>query len=104
LVDVPPVEDVQLEVRRLGELRLQAEIERIDAELALGHAEEVVAELERLIARNPLKERLRGQLMLALYRSGRQADALAVYRETGALLRDELGLTVGPELRALETM
>src|SRR5579859_817342 len=82
LVGVPPVDDVQLEVRRLDELRLLAEMERIEAELALGHADAAVAELEPLIAREPLKERLRAQLMLALYRSGRQADALAVYRAT----------------------
>ncbi len=104
LADLGAVEDVQPEVRRLEELRLLAEMERIEAELALGHAAEVVAPLERLIAQAPLQERLRAQLMLALYRSGRQADALAVYREACALLRDELGLTPGAELRELERM
>jgi DNA-binding SARP family transcriptional activator/WD40 repeat protein len=104
LADVSTVEHLQAEIRRLEELRLLAQMERIDAELDLGHADEVVGELERLVAREPLQERLRGQLMLALYRSGRQADALATYRETSALLSDELGLTPGPELRELERM
>src|SRR5579884_1402749 len=104
LADLAGVEDVQPEVRRLEELRLLAEMERIDAELALGHHAEVVVELERLIGQAPLQERLRGQLMLALYRSGRQADALAVYRDACALLRDELGLMPGTELRELEQM
>ncbi len=104
LADLSMVEDLQPEIRRLEELRLLAEMERIDAKLALGSAGEVVGELERLIAREPLRERLRGQLMLALYRSGRQAEALASYREACALLNDELGLTPGPELRDLERM
>ncbi len=104
LADLSTVEDLQPEIRRLEELRLLAQMERIDAELTLGRASELVGELERLIAREPLRERLRGQLMLALYRSGRQADALAAYRETWALLSDELGLTPGPELRELERM
>ena len=104
LADLAAVEGVQAEVRRLEELRLLAEMERIDAELELGHAAEVVVDLERLTAQAPLQERLRGQLMLALYRSGRQADALACYREACARLRDELGLTPGAELRELERM
>ena len=104
LADLGAVEDVQPEVRRLEELRLLAEMEQVDAELALGRAAELVAPLERLIAGAPLQERLRGQLMLALYRSGRQAEALAVYREACALLRDELGLTPGAELREIEHM
>jgi WD40 repeat protein/DNA-binding SARP family transcriptional activator len=104
LADLPAVDAVQAEIRRLDELRLRAQMERIDAELALGHADGVVAELERLVAREPLRERLRGQLMLALYRSGRQAEALATYREASVLLRDELGLTPGPGLRELERM
>src|SRR6185437_15850407 len=104
LPDLGAVEDVQPEVRRLEELRLLAEVERVDAELALGRAAELVAPLERLIAQAPLQERLRAQLMLALYRSGRQAEALAVYRDACALLRDELGLTPGVELRELEHM
>ena len=70
----------QGEIGRLEELRLSALQDRIDAELALGRAAELVGELERLVAEHPLSERLRGQLMLALYRSGRQAEALAAYR------------------------
>ncbi|MBV9606815.1 MAG: winged helix-turn-helix domain-containing protein [Solirubrobacterales bacterium] len=104
LADLGAVEDVQPEVRRLEELRLLAEMERVDAELALGHARDLVGPLQRLIAQAPLQERLRGQLMLALYRAGRQADALAVYREACTLLRDELGLTPSAELRELEHM
>ena len=87
---------------RLQELRLEAIEARIDADLLLGRHRVVIAELESLIAANPLRERLRAQLMLALYRCGRQADALAVYRETRTLLDDELGLEPGEELRALE--
>ena len=104
LADLGSVDGVQPEVRRLEELRLLAEMERIDAELSLGHASDVVVELERLIAQAPLQERLRAQLMLALYRSGRQAEALATYRDACALLRDELGLTPSAELRDLERM
>ena len=104
LADLAGMEDIQGEIRRLEELRLLAEMERIDAQLALGRAAEAVGELERLIAAAPLQERLRGQLMVALYRSGRQADALAAYRETCGLLREELGLTPSAELRELEQM
>src|ERR1700733_14713704 len=104
LADLAAVDGVQPEIRRLEELRLLAEMERIDAELAIGHAAEVVVELERLTAHAPLQERLRAQLMLALYRSGRQAEALAAYREACELLRDELGLTPRAELRELERM
>ena len=70
----------QAEIARLEELRLDAVEERIEADLALGRAADLVGELEALISDNPLRERLRGQLMLALYRSGRQADALEAYR------------------------
>ena len=79
--DLAILEFVQPEARRLEELRLVAVMERIDAELALGGRGELIGELEALVAANPLQERLRGQLMLALYRAGRQADALAVYRQ-----------------------
>ena len=103
LADLAALECFQGEVRRLEELRLVAAMERIDADLALGAAGELVGELEALIAANPLQERLRGQLMLALYRAGRQADALAVYRRTSELLRNELGLEPGPRLRELES-
>ena len=77
-------------------------MERIEADLALGRHAGLVAELEALIAAEPLRERPRLQLMLALYRSGRQADALAVYQSTRRMLVDELGIEPGPELRALE--
>jgi len=70
----------QTEIARLDEVRLSALADRIDADLALGRHEELVSELEALVAENPLRERLRGQLMLALYRASRQADALEVYR------------------------
>jgi DNA-binding SARP family transcriptional activator len=86
---------------RLEHLRLSALEERIDADLALGRHVELVGELEVLVADEPQRERLRGQLMLALYRSGRQADALGVYRDARAAL-DGLGLEPGPALRQLE--
>jgi YVTN family beta-propeller protein len=92
----------QTEARRLEELRLAAIEDRIDAELALGRHAALVPELEALAARHPTRERLTGQLMLALYRSGRQADALAVYRAARRALVDELGLEPGHELRRLE--
>jgi DNA-binding SARP family transcriptional activator len=95
LAGLSGVEELHAEIRRLEELHLLAEMERIDAELAFGRAAEVVVELERLIAVAPLQERLRGQLMLALYRSGRQADALAAYRRARDLLAGELGLEPG---------
>jgi predicted ATPase/DNA-binding SARP family transcriptional activator len=86
---------------RLEELRLAALEDRIDADLALGHHGELVGELEVLIAERPHRERLRGQLMLALYRSGRQAEALEAYRAARATL-DELGLEPGAPLKRLE--
>ena len=90
------------EVARLTECRHAVLETRIDADLALGRHGELVAELGVLVAADPLRERWRAQLMRALHRSGRQADALAVYRETRRLLADELGLEPGSELRALE--
>ena len=86
---------------RLEELRLGAEEGRIDAELAAGHDSQVVADLERLVAEHPLRERLRGQLMLALYRSGRQSEALELFRRTRTELVDALGVEPGPELQEL---
>jgi hypothetical protein len=80
------------EIVRLADLHVAAVEDRIDADLACGHAEELVPELEGLVARHPLRERLRGQLMLALYRAGRQGDALAVYQDARAALLGELGL------------
>ena len=77
----------RIDVERLEELRLAALEDRIDADLALGRHTALVPETERLVAQYPLRERLRGQLMLALYRAGRQADALTAYRETRELPR-----------------
>jgi YVTN family beta-propeller protein len=90
------------EAGRLEELRLAATEDRIEAELALGRHAALIAELEVLAAHHPTRERLVGQLMLALYRSGRQADALAAYRAARRALVDELGLEPGRELRELE--
>ena len=90
------------EVARLTELRLAAMEDRVEADLALGRHAAVVGELEALVAEHPLRERLRGQLMRALYRSGRQAEALEAYRRTRRLLGEELGLDPSPELRRLE--
>ena len=87
---------------RLDELRLAAIEERIDADLRLGRHAGLVAELEGLVREHPLRERLRAQHMLALYRSGRQADALESFREARRSLVDELGLEPGTELRELE--
>jgi YVTN family beta-propeller protein len=88
------------EIARLEELHLEALEARIDADLELGRHAALIAELEALIAHHPLREHLRGQLMLALYRSGRQSEALAVFRETRRVLVDELGVEPGPALRA----
>jgi DNA-binding SARP family transcriptional activator len=93
----------QAEIVRLEELHLTCLEERIEADLALGLASVLVAELRRLVSEHPVRERLRGQLMLALYRDGRQAEALEVYREFRSVLRDELGLDPSPQLRELET-
>ena len=90
------------DVERLEELRLGAVEDRIDAELAAGADGALVGELRELVAEHPLRERLRGQLMIALYRGGRQADALAVYRDGRQALKDELGIEPGPALRELE--
>jgi predicted ATPase/class 3 adenylate cyclase len=104
----PPLADVSFEsfarseVEQLEEQRLGALMDRIDCELALGCHDELVAELETLVRRHPLRERLRAQLMLALYRSGRQADALAAYQDARRTLDEQLGLVPGPELKELE--
>jgi predicted ATPase/DNA-binding SARP family transcriptional activator len=89
-------------ILRLSELRLEVFEERLDIELQLGCHQAAVAELDELVAAHPLRERLRGLLMLALYRSGRQVDALRVFQEGRRLLNDELGLEPGRELRELE--
>jgi predicted ATPase/DNA-binding SARP family transcriptional activator len=90
------------EIERLDGLRLAALVERIEADLQLGRHAALIAELEALVAENPLQERLRGQLMLALYRSGRQAEALHVYQATRVALVDELGIEPSRELQRLE--
>lgn len=90
------------EIARLEELRLAALEERIEADLRVGREAELVAELESLIRQHPLRERLRGQLMLALYRTGRQAEALDNYRVARESLVDEFGLEPGTGLRELE--
>jgi DNA-binding SARP family transcriptional activator/streptogramin lyase len=89
-------------VAELERLRLGALEERIDADLALGRDAELVTELEPLVAEHPYRERLRAQLMLALYRSGRQADALDTYQAGRRALQDELGLEPSKDLRDLE--
>ena len=88
--------------RRLAELRLLVLEQRIDADLELGRHEQLVGELEQLVGEEPLRERMRRQLMVALYRSGRQADALARYREGRRLLVDELGIEPDAALQDLE--
>ncbi len=91
----------QGEIARLVELRLALEEERAEAELALGHHGELVRDLEALVREHPLRERLRGQLMLALYRSGRQAEALETYRLGRTALVDTLGVEPSPLLQQL---
>ena len=92
----------QSDVTRLEDLRLSALEWRIDADLALGRHREITGEIEALVQTHPLRESLRGQLMVALYRSGRQADALAAYRDLRRLLTEELGIDPGQPLQALE--
>jgi DNA-binding SARP family transcriptional activator len=104
----PPLADLatepfaRAEIARLEELELNAREELLDAELELGRHGESVAVLEPLVAAHPYRERLRAQLMLALYRSGRQADALASYQEARGILLDELGIDPGEELQELQ--
>jgi DNA-binding SARP family transcriptional activator/streptogramin lyase len=95
-------EFAQREIHRLDELRLETVEGRIEGLLRLGRHGAVVAELESRVDEHPLRERLRGQLMLALYRSGRQAEALEVYRDGRRRLADDLGLEPGTELQRLE--
>jgi class 3 adenylate cyclase len=104
----PPLADLAdepfagAEIRRLDELRLAALEDRIAADLELGRHGELVAELEALVQEHPLRERVRALLMLALYRGGRQAEALAAYRDGRKLFDEELGLEPGDELQRLE--
>ncbi|MGH2684797.1 MAG: BTAD domain-containing putative transcriptional regulator, partial [Actinomycetota bacterium] len=90
------------EVTRLQELRIEALEARADRLLELGRHAEVVGDLGQVVADHPLHERFHGQLMLALYRSGRQAEALRAFEHARRLLADELGLDVSPDLRGLE--
>jgi DNA-binding SARP family transcriptional activator len=104
----PALADVALEpfappeVARLEEMRAAAIEDRIEADLTLGRGVELVGELEALVAREPLRERLRAQLMLGLYRAGRQGEALDAYRDAVRTLDAELGLRPGPELESLQ--
>jgi YVTN family beta-propeller protein len=104
----PPLADfayepfAQSEIARLEEARLAATEDRVEADLAVGDLSGVVGELEGPVEEHPLRERLQGQLMLALYRSGRQADALERYRHARQSLVEELGLEPGPALQDLE--
>ena len=103
----PPLADFGLQsfaradIARLEDLRLVCQEERIERDLQAGGHAELPGELEALVAENPVRERLRGQLMLALYRSGRQAEALEVYQHARKTLVDELGIEPGRELRQL---
>ena len=94
----------RLEETRLGEQHLICFEECIDAELALGLHAELVAELDALVRRHPLRERLRGQLMLALYRCGRHAEALETLQRFRRMLRDELGIDPPQRLKELERL
>jgi predicted ATPase/DNA-binding SARP family transcriptional activator len=100
--DVLYEEFAATEIARLEELRLDATELRIEADLALGRHQALVSELEGLVVRHSGRERLTRQLMLALYRCGRQGEALEAYRSAARTLRDELGLEPGPALRELE--
>ena len=102
LADLALEGQARLDADRLDQDRLLASEERIDVALALGRHRQLIAELEHAVRQKPLRERPRAQLMLALYRSGRQTDALARYREGRELLVESVGVEPGPELRALE--
>jgi DNA-binding SARP family transcriptional activator/streptogramin lyase len=102
LPDVASEAFAQGEIARIEELRLAALEERIEADLILGRHTELVPELERLVREHPLQERLRAQLMLALYRSGRQSEALETYQQARRLFSSELGLEPSRALRELE--
>jgi predicted ATPase/DNA-binding SARP family transcriptional activator len=92
----------QTEITMLEDLRVSATEQRIDTDLALGRQAEVIPELRRLVSSHPLREHLTGQLMLALYRDGRQAEALRVFQDLRQLLAEELGIDPSPELQRLE--
>jgi DNA-binding SARP family transcriptional activator len=99
--DVLHEDAVSSEVTRLDELRLEALEDRLEADLAMGRTGELVPELEALVAEHPFREHLRGQLMLALYRAGRQAEALAAYRQARRTLVEEHGIEPGEALKEL---
>ena len=103
LAEVAFEDFAQPEIRRLEELHWEGLQLRIDADLVLGRHEQVIAELGGLLAEEPARERIAVQLMTALYRCGRQAEALAVFDRTQAFLRTELGLAPGPAVTALQT-
>jgi predicted ATPase/DNA-binding SARP family transcriptional activator len=102
LPEIADEEFVQADLQRLQELRLTALEQRVEALLHLGRHAEAATELHHLVVVHPLRERFHAQLMTALYRSGRQAEALAVYGRVRRRLAEELGLDPGPELQALE--
>jgi len=102
LGDVLDAEFAQADARRLEELRAALVSERIEADLAAGRHADVLGELEGLVVRRPLDERLRALLVVALYRSGRQADALAAYQDARHTLKEDLGLEPSNELRTLQ--
>ncbi len=102
LADVAYSRFARAETARLEELRLTAVEDRLDLDLAAGRHAQLVGELEALVTEHPLRERLRGQLMLAFYRSGRQADALEAYQDARRALTEELGIDPGRELRELQ--
>ncbi len=101
LADVRAAPFAEGQVTRLEELRLDVTEERIEAELALGRHRELVGELRELVAAHPVRERPRGQLMRALYGSGRQSEALSAYEEARAVLAEELGVDPSPELASV---
>ena len=103
LADIAYSSYAQAAIARLEELRAAALELRVEAELALGHHAQVIGELQQLVVEHPLRERMWAQLMLALYRDGRQADALAAYRAARRRLVDEVGIEPGPRLRAVES-
>jgi DNA-binding SARP family transcriptional activator len=102
LADLTLEHFAQAEAARLEELRMAALERRIELDLAAGRDAELVGELESLIKEHPLRERLRGQVMLALYRAGRQAEALAAYQAARASMVESLGIEPGPPLQDLE--
>jgi len=102
LADFPGVPAARAAATRLEELRLAAPEDRVEVDLGLGRQAQVIGELQALVEREPLRERLHAQLMRALYATGRQADALGAYQRARAVLAERAGLDPGPELRRLE--